>query len=160
MPSTCGLAARLLSRHAVGWLLIVLVALQGINVSFSGAQGPSHVHREVTRPLVLEDVRRAGPPTSRGELFGGWRGHSHGASLRHHHSSADPTVVVEAADAALAAAEEISLAHDLAVAAFVAVLMLAFWWAPAALSQQRALRTLWQPSFVTARLLERPPQPA
>ena len=47
---------RLLFRATVLWLLIAVVALQGISVSFSAARGPAHVHRESVRVLVLEDV--------------------------------------------------------------------------------------------------------
>ncbi len=154
------LVTGLLSRKVLVWLLVGFLTLQSISVSFLIAQGPAHVHLKAAPILMLEDGRRGGHFTSQNSLSQEWWGHSHQASLRHHHSLADPTVVFEPDDAALTAAEEGTLAHDLAIAAFVAVLMLALLWAPANLSQQRALRTLWQPSFVTARLLERPPQPA
>ncbi len=154
------LVTGLLSRRALVWLLVGFLTLQGISVSFSMAQGQAHVHLKPVSILVLEDGRRAGHLTSENTLSHEWWGHSHQTSLRHHHSLTDPTVVLEPDGAALTAADEGALTHDLAISAFVAVLMLAFWWAPANLSQQRAQRNLWQPSFVTARLLERPPQAA
>jgi len=154
------LVSGLLSRKVLVWLLVGFLTLQGISVSFSMAQGPAHVHLKPASILVLEDVRRAGHFTPENSLSHEWWGHSHQTSLRHRHSLTDPTVVLRPDGDALTAAEEGALAHDLTIAAFVAVLMLALWWAPANFSQQRALRTLWQPSFVTARLLERPPQPA
>ncbi|MDQ6683872.1 MAG: hypothetical protein M3Z16_01980 [Pseudomonadota bacterium] len=138
--------------------MIALVAVQGVSVSYFAARGPAHTHREVPRIAVLEDVRRVGPSATQGHSFQEWPGHSHQTSWRHHHPSADPSVVLDPDNAAFAATEDGTLAHDLAIAAFVAVLVLAFRWTPAVLSQQRAVRASWQPSFVTARLLERPPQ--
>lgn len=160
MISVSPLVTGLLSRKAVVWLLVGFLTLQGLSVSVSMAQGAAHVHLRPASILVLEDVRRPGHFTPENSLQKEWWGHSHQTSLRHHHSLTDPTVVLDPDGAALTAADEGALTHDLAIAAFVAVLMLAFWWAPAHFSQQRALRTFWQPSFVTARLLERPPQPA
>ena len=142
------------------WLLVSFLALQSISVNFSLARGPAHVHSKPAPLLVLEDVRRSAHFAPEKSLSQAWLGHSHRIAERHHHSLTDPTVVLDPDDAALTAAEEGTLAHDLAIAAFVAILMLTFWWAPANLSQQRALRILWQPSFVTARLLDRPPQAA
>ena len=137
-------------------LLAGLLALQGVMVGVSIGSGPAHVHREPARIMVLEDVRRmSGSGFVETHPHGPW-GHSHQTVLRHHHAAADPSVVIDAANAA----DEGGLLHDLVVSAFVAVLLLALLWAPAALSQQRAARAAWQPSFAMARLLERPPQPA
>ena len=154
------LMSGLLSRRALVWLLVGFLTLQGISVSFSAARGPAHVHSKPTSILVLEDVRRGGHFTAESLLVHEWWGHSHQTPLRHHHASTDRTVVLEPTNAAVSATEDGVLSLDFAVAAYVAVLMLAFMWAPAELSQQRALHILWQPSFATARLLERPPQAA
>lgn len=156
------LAARPASRRALLWLLAASIALQVLSVSIATAKGPAHAHRAPVAALVLEDVRRAGPARSvDGPEAEGWLGHHHGASFRHHHAAADPSLVLTEADRVADAAAESGVgAPDATVVVFVAVVMLLSAWSPASLSHRRAAHAAWQPSFETPRLIERPPQPA
>ena len=146
------------SRRVLVCVLAFVVALQGLGVGMSKAEGRSHTHLEPARILVLDDVRRSHHRTGVDSRVSLWLGHSHQVASRHHHAVADPTVIVEALSAADVAADDGVLSLDLVVAAFIAVLMLAFCWTPAQHSQGRARRALWQPSFAMVRLLDRPPR--
>lgn len=161
LPPTIA-AVRLDSRRAILWLLACLIALQGMSVNYLVAKGPAHIHRDTSLTLVLEDVRRVGSsPFVLRPAAESWFGHHHGAALRHHHAASDSSIVLMEADRiADATAEDSSVALDIAAAAFVAVMMPASMWTPSSLSHRRASSPTWQPSFETARLIERPPQRA
>ena len=146
------------SRRVLVCVLVFVLGLHGLGVGMSKAQGRSHIHLEPARILVLDDVRRSHHRTGVDSRVSLWLGHSHQVASRHHHAAADPTVIVEALSAADVAADDGALSLDLVVAAFIAVLMLAFCWTPAQHSQGRARRALWQPSFAMVRLLDRPPR--
>ncbi len=155
-------AARLDSRKVLLWILACLIALQGLSVNYLVAKGPAHIHRDASWIRVFEDVRRVGPSSfATRPLAEVWFGHHHGGALRHHHAPSDSSVVfMDAERIADATAEDSGVSLDIAVAAFVAVMMLTSVWAPKSLSHRRASYATWQPSFVTARLIERPPQRA
>ena len=153
---------RLDSRQVLLWLLACLIALQGLSVNYLVAKGSAHIHRDTSSTHVFEDVRRVGPSSFAPQpLSEGWFGHHHERTLRHHHAASDASVVfVDADRIADVAAEDSGVALDIAVTAFVAVMMLVSIWAPRSLSHRCASYATWQPSFVTARLVERPPQRA
>ncbi len=144
------------------WLLACLIALQGLSVNYWVAKGPAHIHRDTRVTLVLEDVRRVGSSLFAARpLAESWLGHHHGTALRHHHAASDSSMVLMEVDRiADAASEDSGVALEIAVAAFIAVVMLSFTWTPSSLSHRRESYATWQPSFETARLIERPPQRA
>ena len=144
-------------------VMATLLALQAVSVSVSMARGPSHFHRDSRTSIVLSDFRRDDLRSmAAGEAQAAWSGHHHGIAtlLRHHHAATDTSVAwVDADRLSEAAAEDAGLGLDLALAAFVAVVMSTLTWAGPAVSHRRAAHAPWQPLTVVPRRIDRPPQP-
>ena len=162
MPPSAYWFARALARRLVLVAAATVIGLQAVSMSVSMSRGPAHFHRASQALLVLSDFRRddlplAAAPSANIESSS----HHHGAGTprRHHHAPADPSVVRLAADRlADAAAEDGVPGLDLALAAFVAVVMTSMPWADPAVSHRRAAHAPWQPSTAVAGRIERPPQ--
>ena len=166
-------AARAAQRRSL-WLsalmslLTAVLLLQGLGVGMASARGPGHVHRgafaqaaaaPASRALLLVDVRRGAAPSARQVRPLTWFVHHHGDEQRHHHAAGDASVVFTDA-AADAAMHDDSLALDLAVAAFLALLVSMALWQPATGRQRHTALARWWPSSGASRRLERPPQAA
>ena len=113
-------------RTLVLWLMLAALPVQGVATLLVGLLGASHQHSRVTRveptPPGLQDVRRLAY-----EVRAAAPAHSHSLWLRHHHSTADDTVIAlddtaqdPASDGAVANAPQLTLCTQGACANSVA----------------------------------------
>ncbi len=153
--------AHRIHRSASGRALLaffaVVVMWQGLSVGVVAVRGPAHTHGAP----VLQDFRRGPVAVTESVARPGPFVHSHDIAMRHHHGAADPTVVLDAGEhAADAAADEASLTLELAIAAFVALVVTFALGVFNRSTLARAMRAGWTWSVGFNARLERPPQAA
>jgi hypothetical protein len=147
------------NRPGVVWLLACLVLAQAIAASVLVTLGPAHTHEPTSRPLVLEDVRRAPSrlmhrPVHVLAAFGHF--HSSGSPERHYHQRDDGRVVL-LDEGSLQLADDNDAAASPALALVALLASPARWLAPAGRSTP-AWPAAWPSITNDPEPLERPPR--